>query len=258
MSQRSNRTNKHYEQLDVSISDNLRFIESRKKLQNLSAYQILTSNSARMLIVLACGIIWGIKLLDFTLFSIYTGLDRKRGGLGFSTIQTGSISLLGFPLTAFLLVILFKPTQHFRSSVVLNICAFVFSILVASYPLYYLLPWKVENVLLVAVVHCSLKEVASIIWLITWSNLFSKLFPSRVLGKIYSWSFLVGHLMLAGMSQFYPRLLTVFIESQWMTNTFKDLRIFAFFVLLALPCLISIVFVFRAKYTLFKLEEMVI
>ena len=146
---------------------------------------------------MACGIIWGVKLLDFTLFAIWVGLDRNRSGLGFSSIQTGSICLVGFPLTAFLLVYLMRPAINYRSSIVLNICAVIFMLLVASFPLYYFLPTSIENVFLFVVVHCSLKEVASFIWLIVWSNLFSKLFPSRVLGKIYSWSFLIGHLILA-------------------------------------------------------------
>ena len=223
--------------LDVSITDNLRFIENRQKMHGLTAYQMITKSSARMNLVAACGVTWGVKLLDWVLFPTWAEVSREKGGLGLSTVQTGSINLLSFPITSILLVFIFRKIKIFKSSIVLHITNISMLLSTGIMPIVYFIPFKAENLLLVIVLISTIKETSYIIWITSWTSLFSKMFPSKFLGKIYSWSFMLGHVLLAFMSQIYPRMLTFFLESPKVSAVFGRLNVVAFFFLLVIPTL---------------------
>lgn len=237
-----------------SLVENVRYIESRKRLQNQSAIEMMMGSGARVLLVFACGIIWGVKLLEFMLFPIWAEMDRSIGGLGFSTVQTGAISLLNFPIMIILLLYLYKSSQTYKASAVMYTTAGVMFFICSTMPMVYFLPFSTENMMLIIVPLSAIKEVSNVLWITAWSNLFSKLFPGRTLGRIFSWSFLLGHVILAALSQVYPRLLTVFLQDDKIRKVFGNLRVSIFFSLLVAPMLLVMVFVRIAQKKLEKEE----
>lgn len=244
--------------LDVSITDNLKFIENRQKMTGLTAAQMITSSSARMNLVAACGVTWGVKLLDWVLFPTWAEVSRDKGGLGLSTVQTGSINLLSFPITSIILVFVFRKIKIFKSSIVLHITNLTMLLSTGIMPVVYFIPFKPENLLLVIVVISTIKETSYIIWVTTWTGLFSKMFPSKFLGQIYSWSFMLGHILLAFLSQIYPRMLTFFLESPKVYAVFGRLNVMAFFFLLVIPTL-SVNFMIKfARKQMFLKERVLI
>lgn len=238
-----------------SIVDNVKYIESRKRLQNQTAGQIMMGSLSRILLVLACSITWGVKLLEFMLFPIWVELSREQGGLGFSNVATGAISLLNFPLMAILLLYLYKWVQKRKASNVMYNTALLMFFVCALTPMVYFIDISNENLMLLIVPISSLKELANILFLTSWSNLFTRLFPSRTLGRVFSWSFLIGHLILAAMTQIYPRLLTVFISNDQIKAKFGDFRITVFFCILVLPMLLVMIFIRIAQSRLQKTED---
>jgi MFS family permease len=243
--------------LDVSITDNLKFIENRQKMTGLTAYQMISKSSARMNLVAACGVTWGVKLLDWVLFPTWVEVSREKGGLGLSTVQTGSINLLSFPITSILLVFIFRKIKIFKSSIVLHVTNIIMLLSTGIMPVVYFVPFKAENLLFVIVLISTFKETSYIIWITSWTGLFSKMFPSKYLGQIYSWSFMLGHILLAFMSQIYPRMLTFFLESPKVHAVFGSLNVMAFFFLLVLPTL-SVNFMIKFARKQIYLKERVL
>ena len=244
--------------LDVSINDNLKFIENRQKMTGLTAAQMITKSSARLNLVAACGVTWGVKLLDWVLFPTWAEVSRDKGGLGLSTVQTGSINLLSFPITSILLVFIFRRIKIFKSSIVLHVTNLTMLLSTGIMPVVYFIPFKAENLLLVIVAISTVKETSYIIWITTWTSLFSKMFPSKFLGQIYSWSFMLGHILLAFLSQVYPRMLTFFLESPKVYAAFGRLKVVAFFFLLVIPTL-SVNFMIKfARKQMFLKERVLI
>ena len=239
-----------------NIVDNVKYIESRKKLQNQTPLQILVGSLSRILLVLACSITWGVKLLEFMLFPIWIELSRKQGGLGFSNVATGAISLLNFPLMAILLLYVYKWVQKQKASNVMYNTALVMFVVCSLSPLVFFIDISSENLMLLIVPICSIKELANILWITSWSNLFTRLFPSRTLGRVFSWSFLVGHLILAILTQIYPRLLTEFIKNEAIKNKLGDFKITVFFTILIAPMLIVMILIRIAQKRLAKTENL--
>lgn len=244
--------------LDVSITDNLRFIESRQKLHGMTAYEMIMKSSARLILVLICGITWVVKLLEWILIPTWVEVSVEGGGLGFSSVQTGSISLISFPLTCILLVIFSKRISNFKASGVLHISNLAMLVFLSMFPLIAFINLSKENLLLLIGFISAFKEGSYIVWITSWSALFTKLFPGSTLGRIYSWSFFIGHILLVISSQIYPRLLTFFLESPRINSLFGRYRVLAFFIILAAP-LISVNFmIIYARRTLYKKEKLLI
>lgn len=247
-----------FQKLDSSITDDLRFIEGRKRLSDLGAWEATKVNSARPALILACGIVWGVLLIDFILFPVWTELGTDQGGLNFSTVQAGAISLLNFPIVSITLIYIYKRVLTFKASYVMHVTTLIILVLSVLVPCVAFFHISHDYKFFVLIIITSIKEVAHILFLSTWSSLFSKLVPSKNLGKTFSWSFLVGHIILAVLSQVFPRLMTVFINNHKIISLFKEYNMVAFFSLMISPLLIVIILVGNAKRVLYKEEQIFI
>ena len=85
---------------------------SRKKIANKTATELMKSDELRRNLVLVGAVSWGVKVIDWMLFSIWVGSPIKSGGRGFSDMETGSVSLLSFPCVALCLIGCFKYTKQ--------------------------------------------------------------------------------------------------------------------------------------------------
>ena len=104
-----------------------------------------------------------------------------------------------------------------------------------------------EAVLILAIFLVSLKEGSYLLWISTWSHMSTQLYPSKVLGRVISWSYCLAHLGALAFTQIFPRGLTWFIESEKIAGIFGKLRFFVFFVVMGIPLLVSIVMIKRMK-----------
>lgn len=241
-----------------SIVDNLKYIESRKRLQNLGAFEMIKGSLARVLLILSMSLIWGVKLLEFMLFPQWLELDPSKGGLGFDKVMAGAVSLLNFPLMAIILLYLYKWVQKQKASSILFFTSLTLMCVCATTPLIYFAGFSKENMLLMIVPLCAIKESCLTLFLTSWSNLFSRIFPSKTLGRIFSWSYMIGHILLAIFSVTFPKLLTYFLESPAIANRFGSYRITVFFSILVSPILLTLMFVMISKKKLQAQEEILI
>lgn len=93
----------------------------------------------------------------------------------------------------------------------------------------------------------AIKEGSYLIWLSTWSQVISRFVPSKMLGRVYSWSYFFGHFLLMISSQIFPRGLTFTIKDAWLTNVLGQWRYLVFFGVLASPILLVIWYVIKIK-----------
>lgn len=242
-----------------SISENLKFIECRKKLVTLSGLQMLFfEGNSRLLVVIACGITWGVRLMEWILFPVWAELSKEKRGLGLSQVGTGAISFLCFPLTGVFLMLFYKKTKSFKTSYVLYVTTIIMFCLMVANPLLFTIDFSSENSIMLLVGLNSIKETAFTLWISSSSLLFSKLFPGRTLGRIFSWSYLGGHTFLILLSQTYPRLMGWTIESAWIEKTFGPFKMVVFFSSLASLLLPVNILLTLAKKILFNREDVLI
>lgn len=98
------------DKMEKRMKEEVLFIKSRKKVSHLTTTQLITEDEIRRNLVLSGAISWSVKLIDSMLFSIWIATPKNLGGRGFTSLQTGAISLLSFPCVAFAMVTCFKFT----------------------------------------------------------------------------------------------------------------------------------------------------
>ena len=114
-------------------------------------------------------------------------------------------------------------------------------------PLFGMLPIDHETFMFFVILLVSIKEGSYLIWISTWSQMMSRFFPSMMLGRIYSWSYFLGHCMLVLSSQIYPRGLTFFMTNSFIVRYLSRCRYIVFFFLLGAPYLIGVWLTYRIK-----------
>jgi hypothetical protein len=87
------------------------FVKSRKAVSHLSVNEIMLKDEMRRKLLITGAISWSVKLIDTMLFSIWISTPKNKGGWGYSSMETGAISLLSFPCVAFAMVTCYKFTQ---------------------------------------------------------------------------------------------------------------------------------------------------
>jgi MFS family permease len=237
---------KEKEQEAVVLSE-MELMRSRKRVSKMTAGEVMWRDSARRNMVIINGIAWSVKFIDWMLFAIWVETEKEKGGLGFSSFETGAISLLCFPCVSFALLACFDATKrglHSNWMIYTSLSGFVGMILI---PLIKLGLLQHETMLFCSILVGSLKEGSYLIWISTWSQLMSRLFPKIMLGRIYSWSYFIGHVFLCISSQVFPRGLTYFMEQKWVGEVLGKFRFVVFFVLLGFPLLISVLLTHRIR-----------
>ena len=101
--------------------------------------------------------------------------------------------------------------------------------------------------MLLVILLVAVKEGSYLIWLSTWSQVISRFVPSKMLGRVYSWSYFLGHALLLICSQIFPRGLSFTIKSSSVISLFGRLRYLVFFAVLASPIVVVIWLVHRIK-----------
>lgn len=228
----------------------MRLLSSRKQIKTLSFWEIFYRVKNRRNLILLIGLNWGVKVIDWMLFSLWAETSLEKGGLGFSNVETGAISLLAFPMVSFVLLACFKVTkQGLQTNWMIYTTFSMFSIIILL-PLLNLLKFSHEATLLMVIIMVSIKEGAFLIWMSTWSQIMTKLFPSMILGRVISWSYFIGHSLVLIYSQIYPRSLTFFIKDQKISQLFGRFRYVIFFFCLSIPLIISMFLTKGAKENL--------
>lgn len=97
--------------MDLKMKEEILFIKSRKKVAHFTTTELITKDEIRRNLVITGAISWSVKLIDSMLFSIWISTPKSSGGRGFTSMQTGAISLLSFPCVAFAMVTCFRFTQ---------------------------------------------------------------------------------------------------------------------------------------------------
>lgn len=237
---------------------NLKMIKSRKNISHMTATEVFLSDSVRRNLILIGAILWGVKVIDWMLLAIWLKTSKEKGGMGFSSMETGSVSLLSFPCVSLCVLACYKITSKGLQTKWLIGTAITMLIMSLIIPISNLFYFHHETLLLSVIFFNSIKEGSYLIWISTWSQLMSKMVPSMLLGRIYSWSYFLGHVLLLITSQIYPRGLTFFIEDNWIGDNFGRFRYIVFFFLLGFPLIISVVLTYRIKVVSFQLERLTI
>jgi len=232
---------------EIVMASEMELMKSRKRVSKMSATEVIWNDSARRNLILLNAIAWSVKVIDWMLFSIWVETPLIKGGMGFSTFETGAISLLCFPCVSFMVLACFDITKRGLHSNWLIYTTLSMFLAILAIPLLKLTPLQHESLLFVVIIICSIKEGSYLIWISTWSQLMSRLFPRMMLGRIYSWSYFFGHLMLCFTSQIYPRGLTFFMENNLIIEYLKSFRFIVFFFILGIPLILSIFLTVRVR-----------
>ena len=244
--------------LDQSETDNYRFITARKKLKGLPTLEIFKKSQPRILLSVVCGIVWCIKLLDSILFPVWSELSRKKFGLALTPKQVGVIGVVSFPVVAVFLIQGYKFIQRLKPSAQMYLTSIGMSMVIVAIPL---MGRQIQNddyLMCFLIFASALKDGLNIVWLSAWSSMFAKLFPGRNLGKALSWSFLAGHIILVGLSQVYPALLTASIEHPFAERYFGEFRVVCFYGALVVLFLPANIMLLKAQRDLYLQENVLI
>lgn len=237
---------------------NVRMIKSRKKVSKMTSIEIIQKDSVRRNLIIIGAISWGVKVIDWMLLAIWLKTKKERGGMGFSSMETGSVSLLSFPCVSLCVLACYKITSKGLQTKWLigaSLTMFITSLIIPVINLFY---FHHETLLLSVIFFNSIKEGSYLVWISTWSQLMSKMFPSMLLGRVYSWSYFLGHVLLLISSQLYPRGLTFFIENQRVDELFQNFKYLVFFLLLGLPLVISALLTHRIRLDCLRKERLAI
>lgn len=222
----------------------------------MTSTEMIKKDSVRRNLVIIGAISWGVKVIDWMLLAIWLKTDKSKGGMGFSSMETGSVSLLSFPCVSLCVLACYKITSKGLQTKWLigtTSTMFITSLII---PLINLGYFHHETLLLSVIFFNSVKEGSYLVWISTWSQLMSKMVPSMLLGRVYSYSYFFGHVLLLISSQIYPRGLTYFIENKSVEGLFGRFKYIMFFFLLGFPMLISIFLTYRINVVSYKKESL--
>jgi MFS family permease len=244
--------------LDQSETDNYRFISARKKLKGLPTIQIFKNSSSRVLLALVCGIVWCIKLLDAILFPVWSEIPRSKFGLSLTPKQVGVIGVASFPIVAILLIQGHRFIQRLKSSAQMYLTSIGTATIIVMVPLLGRNILNDDYLMAFLIAAAALKDALGIVWLAAWSSMFAKLFPGRNLGNSLSWSFLSGHIILVGLSQVYPALLTTSIEHPYADKYLGEFRVVLFYGMLVVLFVPANIMLLKAQRDLYMEENVLI
>lgn len=233
--------------MEDKYSKEIKFIKSRRKIANMTATEVIKKDEIRRNLILIGAVSWGVKVIDWMLFAIWVETPRKWGGMSFTNMETGAVSLLSFPCVAFTLIACFQFTQKGLQTNWLIYTSVTWFALMLIIPLIGTGVFEHETFLFLVIILVSIKEGAYLIWISTWSQMKSRFVPSMMLGRMYSWSYFLGHCILLVSSQIYPRGFTFFMKNQFIKKCFGKFRFVVFFFLLGLPLLLSTRLAYRIK-----------
>ena len=77
----------------------------------MTATEVIQKDEMRTNLVLIGAVTWGVKVIDWMLFSVWVATPKALGGKNFSNMETGAVSLLSFPCVAFTLISCFRLTK---------------------------------------------------------------------------------------------------------------------------------------------------
>ena len=234
-------------QLRELTQQDLDLMRSRKKIKDLTLFQIMKQDRARLILILVNSMGWMVKLLDFVLFNIWQSLPRKDGGLGFSSVEAGAVNLLSCPMICLTIITCFKMTKKKSGSYWLVTTNFLFLGTQVILPLCNILMYDHETRLFFTILVVAVKEGSYLLYQSTWNTMVSKAFSSNILGKVLSFSFFIGHLLLVFASLIYPPLMTFFTKNQYLRDKLGKTRFAVFFGFLGLPVLASLILTIKMR-----------
>jgi len=220
------------------LEEEMKLLNSRKNLRGLSFWNIFCKVQNRRNLIILIGLTWGVKLIDWMMFSIWVETSISKGGMGFSSLETGAISLLAFPMVSFVLMACFKITKEGLQTNWLLYCNLAMFTIMIVLPLMNLIDIQHEAVLLLTIVLVSIKEGAFLVWMSVWSHIMTKLV------LVYS--------------QIFPRGLTFFIENEELRIYLGDFRFVIYFFLLSMPLIVAMIVTSRIKDHLSRTEGILI
>ncbi len=227
------------EYLDRSRREQL-FAQSRKKISLMTTTELIKKDVVRRNLILIGALSWGVKVIDWMLFSIWVGNPKDKGGMGFTNLETGAVSLLSFPCVAFAVIATSQFVKHSVQTNILIVTTVIMLAVMVSLPLIAIATEDHQKFLFVSILLVSVKESSYLIWISCWSSLISRFVPSMMLGRVYSWSYFLGHLMLCLNSQIFPRGLSLFIKNERIIGWFGRFRYSIFFLILGIPLVLII------------------
>lgn len=233
-------------------SEQLKLLRSRKKVSKMSIFEIILKNSPRRNLILVMALTYAVKTIDWIVFVIWAEFEFDKGGMGFSSLEAGAVSILSFPMVSFFLVSCFDVTKSGLHSSWLFYTNLAIAGSMLLLPLFSLLHLKHENMLFISIIVIGLKEGAFLVFQTSWNLLMTKIFPSKSLGRAFSSGYLIGHICVLIYSQIFPRFLSYVMISDDFYATFGVLRFSFYFLLLGLPSLLSAILCYYMKITLKK------
>ena len=177
--------------------------------------------------------------MDNILYSIWAEIPRSQGGLDFSSVEIGAVSLLSCPMICFTMISCYSATKTKSGSYWLISTNLVLIGSIVVLPLCNVALIEHESRLFLTILVVVLKEGSYLLWQSSWNTIVGKVFPSSILGRTYSISYFFGHILLLISSFIYPRLMTICAESKFLKYTMGISRFAVFFGFLCLPGLIT-------------------
>jgi len=209
-----------------------------------------------MLIVIANALSWLVKLLDWMLFSVWAEVEQSKHGLGYNSLKTSFVPLISFPFIAISMIWLIPKLKKGNRTAWISWTSLIFFIAMIAVSLLIFIREMENLTFCFAIILGAVKDGCYILWMSQWNTLVTKMFPKRVLGEIYAYSYFGGHLFLVIGSQLFPRLLTYLLGPSGLGEILGNLKIPFFFLLLGIPMLIVIPMSER-MHTIVKKEEQV-
>lgn len=237
-------------------STNLKLIQSRRRVSKMTATEMMKKDSVRRNLIFIGAISWGVKVIDWMLLAIWLETNKEKGGMGFTSMETGTVSLLSFPCVSLCILACYRViSKGLQTNWLIGTVLTTYSMCLLI-PLINLCYFEHETLILMIIFINSVKEGSYLIWVSTWSQLMSKMFPSMLLGRVYSWSYFLGHVILLISSQVYPRGLTYFMDSPKIESSLGKFKYFFFFLLLGLPLAGSAILTSRIKTVSYQKEKL--
>lgn len=227
--------------------EQLKLLRSRKKVSKMSMWELLVKNPARRNLLVLMAVSYTSKVTDWIVFPIWAELEVNKGGLGFSSLEAGAVTLLSFPMVSFLLVTCFDVTKKGSQSYWLMYTNLAVLGTMVFLPIVSLFNFEHETLLFISIVVISIKEGSYLVFQTTWNQLMTKIFPSMMLGRAFSMSYFFGHVLLLVYSQIFPRLLTFVMVDDKVYSVFGVFRFFFYFGVLGLNMAIAAFMSFTMK-----------
>ena len=110
--------------------------------------------------------------MDWMLFSIWAVIAEEEGGLGLTALETGTISLLSFPIVTVLLISFFPLLRTGRRTMWMMWCSLTFFVGMVLVPMISVpVHMDTRTKMIIAVTINSLKDASYLIWNCQWTPL---------------------------------------------------------------------------------------